>query len=34
MYLALNAIFEIKSFLKTLLDSIKIDAFINKLDKK
>lgn len=34
MYVSLNAIFEIKSFLKTLLDSIKIDAFINKLDKK
>lgn len=33
MYISLNAIFEIKSFLKTLLDSIKIDAFINKLDK-
>lgn len=32
IYISLNAIFEIKSFLKTLLDSIKIDAFINKLD--
>ncbi|WP_300453036.1 hypothetical protein [Fusobacterium sp.] len=33
MYISLNTIFEIKSFLKTLFDSIKIDAFISKIDK-